>query len=799
MNKLLCPVALLAAASSVSAQTPFTGTYTWGADGNVTSFAYNGTNIANLTESAFTKVGVTTSATSGNFRASGWAVDAVSGTLTGTNDTSKYFQFSLTADAGYELDMTSLTFGLGRSGTGPRSFAWSSSVDNHASLIADYTIPSGISASVSHGSGVVTLTDNTSATLTGITLNLSAAAFQDLSAITFRFYAYNSEASGGTAGLQGPLTFAGSLLNTAPATGGAYWSADVGGGGSGTWTSGGTTWATGLAGTGAGQTQGDASLVFANAAGTVTVSGTVSVANGMTFQATGYALQGGIITLAGASDANNALVADAAVTATVASELAGTAGLTKSGAGTVILSGTNTLSGNIVVSAGILQIAGDAALGAVANDLAVNGTLKTTASLALGSGRDLSGAGTYDIAAATTLTVNGNFSSTATTLANIGTLSLQGATTRSVGSLTFGAAGTLDAAGAISATGLTAAAVTSGTARVNADITFTTGDKAVAVGAGGALVLNGTLANGATSGRILKTGAGTLTLGGANLMGGVRIGAAGATPTDGGTVILSNAAAGSQAQAIQLNYGTLSAATNLTLATGVSVGGRVGAEARLAGSDLEFTGAVSFFRATGTTGQLVLNVDNTATLTGGLGATSGGGTATGVTFGGSGELVIAGNSSAFVDTVTLADTLQLTLEAALGGGLVVGSGNTLAGGGTVGGSLAFSAGSKLLLDLINPLTVNGAFVSFADFDAGDLVGLSSSTPLGTYTLIDGLATVDTANLGNLGAANAFSLGGGKSAYFTQGSLVLNVVPEPSTYGLLLGALALAAAAIRRRR
>lgn len=799
MKKLIFPVTILVAASSASAQTAFTGTYTWGANGNVTSFDYNGTDVANLTESAFTKVGVTSTSSSPNFRATGWALDPVVGSLAGTIDTAKYFQFSLTADSGYELDMTSLTFGIGRSGQGPRSFAWSSSVDNHASLIADYTIPSGISASVSHSSGVVTLADVTSTTLTGITLNLSAAAFQDLSDITLRFYAYNAEATGGTAGLQGPLTFSGSLLNTAPATGGPYWAGDVGGGGNGTWSVAGTNWATGLEGSGRGQTQGSAELVFADAAGTVEVSGGVTVANGMTFRTTGYTVQGGLVTLSGASSANNAITVDNAVITTLASQLDGAAGLTKSGSGTLVLSGTNTLVGNIVISGGTLQVSADTALGDAANDLVNNGALRTLANLALGSGRDLSGSGSYDIASGTTLTVNGIFNATATTLANTGILSLQGATTRSVGSLTFAAAGTLNAVGAISATGLTASAVTSGTAEVNADITFTSGDKSVAVGTGGTLELNGILANGATSGRILKVGSGTLVLSGANAMGGLRIGAAGVTPNDGGTVVIGNASVGSQAQAIQLNYGTLSAATNLTLATGVSVGGRVGAVARLTGSDLEFTGALSFFRATGTTGELVLNVDNTTTLTGGLGATSGGGTATGVTLGGSGELVLAGTSSAFVDTLTLTDTLQLTLDSALGGGLVVGSGNTLAGGGTLSGSLTFNAGSKFLLSLVNPLTVNGASVSFANFGIDDLIGLSSSTPLGTYTLIDGLATVNTANLINLGAANAFDLGGGKSAYFTQGSLILNVVPEPSTYGLALGALALVGAALRRRR
>jgi len=60
----------------------------------------------------------------------------------------------------------------------------------------------------------------------------------------------------------------------------------------------------------------------------------------------------------------------------------------------------------------------------------------------------------------------------------------------------------------------------------------------------------------------------------------------------------------------------------------------------------------------------------------------------------------------------------------------------------------------------------------------DIIGLSSSTPDGTYTLIAG--NVNTTGLANFGSANAYDLGSGKSAYFQSGSLQLVVVPEPST-------------------
>ncbi|MFM8807345.1 MAG: beta strand repeat-containing protein, partial [Chthoniobacterales bacterium] len=483
-----------------------------------------------------------------------------------------------------------------------------------------------------------------------------------------------------------------------PVSGGNYWSAIAGGGGSGTWTSAGTTWATNTGGAGAGQTQSGSTLIFADTAGTVTVSGGVTVSNGMTFQTTGYDLQGSTITLAGATAANNTITTDTGVATTISSELAGTTGMTKAGAGSLILSASNTFSGNVAVNAGTLRITNDAALGNTANDLVNNGTLKTTATIGLNAGRDISGSGTYDIANATTLTVNGNVNNTATTLANTGTLDLQGAT-RSLGNITLNATMTLNAAGAINATGLTAPGVSSGTASINPDIVFTAGDKTLNVAAGGTVDLNGALSNGGGTGRIAKTGSGTLILSGANTMGGVRVGAAGATPTDGGTVILENSVIGTQAQAIQHNYGTLRAASNLVFTNGLSIGGRTNGAALLAGSNMEFQGTSAFFRGTGTSGELVLNVNNSTTFSGGFSATSGGGSATGVTIGGTGEVIISGASSALVDTITLTDTVQLTLNNAIGGNLNVGASNVLAGNGTIGGSLSLASGAKFVFSL----------------------------------------------------------------------------------------------------
>ena len=569
--------------------------------------------------------------------------------------------------------------------------------------------------------------------------------------------------------------------------GGAGWNATApGAGGSGSWADGSGSW--------------DASKKanFSGTAGTVTAA-IVTASNGLAFTTSGYTLTGGTITLAGASIGLNTITTgtDGTVTTTIDSALAGSAGLMKMGQGTLVLGGANTFTGGLTLSSGTLQISSDSNLGDSAGAVTLNGNLKTTASVSLGSSRAVSGGGTLDIAPGTTLTSSGSFAMSSVTLSNSGTLDLQGAT-RSVGVLTFGTAAVVNGSGAISASGLTATGVTSGTAIVNSGITFTSGDKTVDVGSGGTLALNGNIAG--TTGRIAKTGAGTLVVSGSNTTSGYRVGAAGATPTNGGTVILAAAAASGTGQ-LQLNYGTLQGTAPFTFANGLSIGGRTGAVAVLGGPNaMTFSGSTGFFRGTATSGELRLDVNNDTTLAGVFGPTSGGGSATGITLGGTGSLAIDGNGSALVDAITLQDTLSLLVGGTLGSGVTVGAGNAIGGDGTIGGSLSFASGADFVFDASKTLTVNGASVSFGGFGVVDLRGFSAATPDGSYSLIDGIATINPANLNNLGIGNAIDLGSGRSAYFTTTSgLTLQVIPEPSAIALAGVGLALAAALRLRRR
>ncbi|NBT49052.1 MAG: hypothetical protein EBT07_14780, partial [Actinobacteria bacterium] len=99
-------------------------------------------------------------------------------TATGWNsasfDATKYFEFTITPNSGYQVSLASFVYTGQASGTGATSVALRSSADSYA-------------------------TDIGSATVSGATISLSASKYQNLSqAITFRLYAWGASASAGT-------------------------------------------------------------------------------------------------------------------------------------------------------------------------------------------------------------------------------------------------------------------------------------------------------------------------------------------------------------------------------------------------------------------------------------------------------------------------------------------------------------------------------------------------------------------------------------------------------------------------
>ncbi|MEZ5889625.1 MAG: autotransporter-associated beta strand repeat-containing protein [Xanthobacteraceae bacterium] len=228
------------------------------------------------------------------------------------------------------------------------------------------------------------------------------------------------------------------------------WSADgvtPGGGGTANWnTAAPARWYNGIAF----QTWNNAALdnaIFGGTAGTVTINAPVTAHN-LVFSTSGYTVTrtGGanFLTLGGVNPTIDVLSGGSA---TIISPIAGSAGLTKTGDGTLTLSGTNTYTGGTTINAGTLSVNSDAKLGNTAGGITFNGgTLQSTASFT--SNRDVTvgaGGGAFDTSSGT-LTLGGLIAGTgALTKSGAGTLRLiadspgfTGTTTISAGTLQLG-------------------------------------------------------------------------------------------------------------------------------------------------------------------------------------------------------------------------------------------------------------------------------------------------------------------------------------------------------------------------
>ena len=295
------------------------------------------------------------------------------------------------------------------------------------------------------------------------------------------------------------------------------------------------------------------------------------------------------------------------------------------------------------------------------------------------------------------------------------------------------------------------------------------GTRINAIGAAGRIIYDGVIADKTgETGSFTHGGFGTLQLGGANTYSGST------TITSGVVVVTNGGRLGATTSSVVMSGGTLDLGTqtrtnaSLTISGGVITNGTIEA------------------------GSYSLSGGTVAAALAGSG---------GLTKTGAGTMTLTTANSYQGATSVNEGALRINGDMSLTTGLYTVAANAAIGGsGTIGGSLSFLSDAKFVFSLTETLTVNGSSVTFGNFGIDDLIGFDSGVALGSYTIIDGLADIDTTNLNNLGLENAFDLGGGKSAYFTEGSLVVNVVPEPSTYALLaLSGLALAGYAARRRR
>lgn len=110
--------------------------------------------MANLTEGAITRSsGIGAIASNGIFASNGWT----SSNSVGTSD---YYTFTLTPDAGYALDLTSLVFSAQSNFAGPDRWAVRSSLDHFSANLATGTTGTNASRNtVTFGSALATLTN----------------------------------------------------------------------------------------------------------------------------------------------------------------------------------------------------------------------------------------------------------------------------------------------------------------------------------------------------------------------------------------------------------------------------------------------------------------------------------------------------------------------------------------------------------------------------------------------------------------------------------------------------------------
>ena len=186
MKKLYSFLAVAFASASIFAQA-FTATY---------DFAVSPTNSdggtltgSNFTTSVFTTTGGTYVSSTGNRYAN---TNASLGVL----DTGNYMEVTITPNSTYNVTISSITFRLQRSSTGPRDFAVRSSADGYSTNLPASISPANAALSVIP-TNVLHFENDVSGGENGSTI-LPTTISNSTSPVTLRIYPFNAEVATGT-------------------------------------------------------------------------------------------------------------------------------------------------------------------------------------------------------------------------------------------------------------------------------------------------------------------------------------------------------------------------------------------------------------------------------------------------------------------------------------------------------------------------------------------------------------------------------------------------------------------------
>lgn len=525
------------------------------------------------------------------------------------------------------------------------------------------------------------------------------------------------------------------------------------GGGTGTWSTTSPVWTDAVGNISLPMQPQPGFAIFTGAPGTVTVDNTGGAvqATGLQFASNGYTLTGDALTLLGAGGGAKAEIrvgdggaGSAGFTATLNNTVAGTAGIAKTGDGTLVLGGTNTYTGGTAVQGGTLSVSADVNLGAAAGNVTLDGgRLQVTGTAFTGTARNL------DIGAA-----GGGIEIVDPGLDFTASGALGGS-----GGLVKSGAGTLTLAGTSTLTGATT--VAAGTLRFGApDLLNPTAPIALANTAGATLDLNGfnqtigSLSGGGTAGGELQLGSATLTTGGDNTsttFGGTLSGSGDLVKQGTGTFTLTGA--NSYAGGTSLTQGRIDVGANAALGTGaLAMSG--GTTLGLAADGLTVANNVTLGAGGG--GAVVDTGAFNGTLTG---AVSGSGA---LVKEGSGTLTLAGTANTYtgatqVDAGTLRAGAANALSAASATSVSAGATLDLAGFSQTVASLANSGTVSLAgaapgttLTVTGPYTGNNGILQLGA--VLNATGPSDRLVLdGAGATASGRTTVQIINLGGLGA------------------------------------------------